>query len=185
MNSWTIISHTTDLISCLAIFTLLRQRNIHLILLITRSNFRYEFIISNSKNQAQPVIQDQSYCSIQLIYQALAAIQDLSYVFNRPGVDGAFYKHLCKKVICSFNHPFAHNLQYIINPKLLELGSWNFERNSTPQKVSHVRSHMSGVTCQMSCVRFHKYTFFFLIKWWSQFVEGLLSTGPTLHIVSS
>ena len=34
---------------------------------------------------------------------------------------------------------------------------------------------MSGVTCHMSCV-----TFFFLAKWGSFSVDGLLSMGPTL-----
>ena len=37
--------------------------------------------------------------------------------------------------------------------------------------VSRVTCHMSHVTCLMSI--------FFVLKWWSLLVEGLLSTGPT------
>ena len=45
----------------------------------------------------------------------------------------------------------------------------------TPQTchMSCVRCHVSGVTCNMSHVTF------FLNKWWSYSVEGLLSMGPT------
>ena len=43
--------------------------------------------------------------------------------------------------------------------------------------MSHVVCHVSCVTCHMSHVTF--FSFFFLTKWWSFLVEGLLSTGPT------
>ena len=49
--------------------------------------------------------------------------------------------------------PFPLNLQHIINPKPLELGSWNFERISTSDHVSHVTCHKSHVTCHVSGVR--------------------------------
>ena len=42
--------------------------------------------------------------------------------------------------------------------------------------VSRVMCHMSHVTSQVSHVNFF---FFFLTKWWSLWVEGLLSMGPT------
>ena len=37
--------------------------------------------------------------------------------------------------------------------------------------MSHVRCHVSGDTCQVPCL-------FFLTKWWSLSMAGLLSTGP-------
>ena len=49
-------------------------------------------------------------------------------------------------------HPFPPNLSDIIDPKVLELGSWNYERMFTPHHVSHVTGHGTGVTCQVSRV---------------------------------
>ena len=74
--------------------------------------------------------------------------------------------------------PFPPNLQDTINPKPLELESWNFERMFTPNHVSHVRCQVTGVRCQVSSVRF--FSSFFRTKLWSKSVEGLLSTGLTL-----
>ena len=46
--------------------------------------------------------------------------------------------------------------------------------------MCHVMCHVSRVTCHMSRVTCHMSPFFFfLTKWWSLLVEGLLSTGPT------
>ena len=48
--------------------------------------------------------------------------------------------------------------------------------------VSHVTCHVSHVTCHMprvTCHVSHLFLFFFLTKWWSLLVEGLLSTGLT------
>ena len=42
-------------------------------------------------------------------------------------------------------------------------------------QVSGVMRHMSGVRCHMAGVGCH----FFIIKWWSLLLEGLLSVGPT------
>ena len=54
----------------------------------------------------------------------------------------------------------------------------------TPLNMSRVTCHLSRVTCHMShvtCLMSHVmfFCFFFLIKWRSLSVEGLLSTGPT------
>ena len=73
---------------------------------------------------------------------------------NRPGVAGAVLQTPLW-LIDSFSHHFPPNLQDIINPKTLELGSWNFERMFTPHHVSHVRCHVSCVRCQVSGVRCH------------------------------
>ena len=51
------------------------------------------------------------------------------------------------------SEPIPPNLPDIINPKPLELGSWNFERMFTPPPC--VTCHMSGVTRHMSGVRCH------------------------------
>ena len=47
--------------------------------------------------------------------------------------------------------PFPPNLQVIINPKPIELESWNFERMFTLHHVSHVTCHVSHVRCQIFC----------------------------------
>ena len=54
------------------------------------------------------------------------------------------------RLINWLTEPFPPNLQDIINPKTLELGSWSFERMCTPNKchMTHVMCHMSGVTSQ-------------------------------------
>ena len=44
----------------------------------------------------------------------------------------------------------------------------------------HVICHMSHVKCYVSCVICYMTHFFFLTKWWSLFVEGLISTGRRL-----
>ena len=50
-----------------------------------------------------------------------------------------------------------------------------------------VTCHMSQVTCHMLNITFHisyisLFFFLFLAKWWSKWVEGLLSMGPTPYI---
>ena len=84
---------------------------------------------------------------------------------------------------------FHLNLQDIINPKPLELGTWTFGSMFTLHHVSHITCQVSGVrcqfsrvTCQMSHVIYFFFFNFFLLRtiWWSFLVEGLLSTGPTL-----
>ena len=88
-----------------------------------------------------------------------------SSYFNRPGVAGAVL-HTALLLIHSVTAPFPPNLQDIINPQPLELGSWNVGRVFTPHHVSHVTcdvSHfacqISHVTCQVSTVRSHMYFF--------------------------
>ena len=94
-------------------------------------------------------------------------------IFNRPGVSRGC--STISLVTHSFSQPFSPNLQNIINHKPEELGSWNFGRMFTPHNMSHVTCRMAHVTCHMSRVTCN----FFLTKWWSSSVEGLLSTGPT------
>ena len=45
-------------------------------------------------------------------------------------------------VTCHMSHVTLHN------PKLLELGTWNFKTMFTTPHVSHVTCHVSCVTCQ-------------------------------------
>ena len=51
--------------------------------------------------------------------------------------------------------------------------------------VSSITCQMSHFTCRLSCFTFQVshvtcfFLFFSFRKWWSQFVEGLLSMGPT------
>ena len=91
-----------------------------------------------------------------------------------------------KWLIDSVSDPFPPNIQDIISPKPLELGSWHFERIFIPpHHASHVTCHVSHLTCQVSGVRCHvpcffSSCFFSRTKWWSLSVEGLLSMGPTL-----
>ena len=76
--------------------------------------------------------------------------------------------------IHSVGHSFSFSLQGIINPKLLELGSWIFERMFTPQYVSHVTYQVSRVKCPASPsgVMSHKknlqviFNFFSPTIWW-------------------
>ena len=55
----------------------------------------------------------------------------------------------------SVTYPFSPNLQNIINPKLLELGTWNFETMFTTPCVSWVNCHVSCVMCHVSHVTCH------------------------------
>ena len=52
----------------------------------------------------------------------------------------------------------------------------------TPHHVSHVTYHVSYVTCLFFIFIYYS---FFLAKWWSYLVEGLLSKGPTPSSFSS
>ena len=52
------------------------------------------------------------------------------------------------------SHPFPPNLQNIITPKPLELGTWSLRQCSSPP-ACHVRCQVSGVRCQVSGVRCH------------------------------
>ena len=63
-------------------------------------------------------------------------------------------------------------------------GGQHFEQKFTPHNVSHVMCHMSSVMCQVLGV---KYPFFCccFFKWWSMWVECLLSTGPTPSFLCS
>ena len=47
------------------------------------------------------------------------------------------------------SQPFPPDIQNIINPKLLELENWNFERMFIPHHMSCVMCHVSRVTCPM------------------------------------
>ena len=77
---------------------------------------------------------------------------------------------------------FHLNLQDIINPKPLELGTWTFGSMFTLHHVSHITCQVSGVrcqfsrvTCQMSHVIYFILLFFLLWTiWWRFLVEGLL-----------
>ena len=62
--------------------------------------------------------------------------------------------------------PFVQNLQGAVDSKLLDLGSWNFERMFTPNHVSRVTCYVSSVTCQVSGVKCHNifFLFFFFHK---------------------
>ena len=76
-----------------------------------------------------------------------------SLIINRPVLAGAVLQ-TASSLINLLIHPFPPNLQHIINPKPLELGSWNFERMFTPHHVSCVICHASHVRCHVSCVMF-------------------------------
>ena len=78
-----------------------------------------------------------------------------SLIFNRPGGAGAVLYTTSLSFIKLLIHPFPPDLQNIINPKLLELGSYNFETIFTPTMchLSDVRCHVSGVVCHVSWVR--------------------------------
>ena len=85
--------------------------------------------------------------------------------------------------IHSFRDPFPPNLQNTITPKPLELETWHNVHHQPCLKchMSCVRLQMSCFKCQLPCVMcpVSCVTFFFLTKWWSYLVEGLLSKGPT------
>ena len=76
-------------------------------------------------------------------------------IFTRPGVAGAVLQ-TPSKLINLAGCLFPPNLQPIINPKPIELGSWNFERMFTSNYVSQVRCQVSGVTCCVICFQFEQ-----------------------------
>ena len=86
-----------------------------------------------------------------------------SLTFNRPGVAGRFYKHLFHSLISSVSHSvilFLPNRQNIINHKLLEQRTNNFEKIFTTPCVVHITYHMLRVTYHMSrvtCDNFNVY----------------------------
>ena len=53
------------------------------------------------------------------------------------------------------SHPFPPNLQNINAPKLLDLGTWNFETMFTTSCLSRVMCHMTCFTCHMTCFTCH------------------------------
>ena len=74
-------------------------------------------------------------------------------IANRPSVAGAVLQTppwLIHSFIHWLSHPFPPNLQDIINPKPLELGSWNFACMFTLYHVLYVTCQVSGVRCHMS-----------------------------------
>ena len=72
-----------------------------------------------------------------------------------PVKTGLFYKHLRHWLIKSPTAPFPPNLQNIINPKPLKIGTWNFKRWFTSLHWSPVMCHMSCVMCHMSHAMCH------------------------------
>ena len=95
-------------------------------------------------------------------------------------VGGLFYKHIFLSLINYVGDPFVQNLQdtFVSHVK------WHMSRVTC--QVSRVRCHVSGVTCLVSRVWCHvsgvkyKYIYFFLQHRVFWLMEGLLSTGPTL-----
>ena len=59
---------------------------------------------------------------------------------------------------------FTPNLQQIINPKPIELGSWNFEIMFTSNCVSEVRCQVSDVTCCVMSYIFNLNNFIWFCK---------------------
>ena len=98
--------------------------------------------------------------------------------FNRPRVAGAVLQSP-PSLINSLSDPLVQNLQDTVNTKLLELGSWNFEKMFTPHHVSHVRCQVSSVRCHMSRFRCHMsgVTCHFL----SDKVVGLVGGGSVIN----
>ena len=69
-------------------------------------------------------------------------------IFNRSGVAGAVLQTavLLTNWVSQWGiHPFPPDLQNIIIPKPLEIGSWNFVRIVIPHHVSPVTFHLSPV----------------------------------------
>ena len=62
------------------------------------------------------------------------------------------------------SNTFPPHLQYIKNPKPLELGTWNFHTMFTTCHVSCVKCHMSNVTCHLPHV-YMSHVFFYIIIW--------------------
>ena len=90
----------------------------------------------------------------------------LQSIFNRPGVAGAALQTPLSLInwLTLIESPFPPNLQNIINPKPLELGTWNAYTMFTT-------FHVSCVTCQVSPVTCHLSPVFFLLQiagasWW-------------------
>ena len=111
---------------------------------------------------------------IKIFWQPWQYYQCLNYIYLNKWID--YKQHPPPIVIyiavyvtkrCSTNslemiHRFiqsvilsSHTFRHYINPKLLELGSWYFERMFTPQHVSHVKCHVSHVMYQVWFVRCH------------------------------
>ena len=87
---------------------------------------------------------------------------------------GLFYNHLHDWFIHSLSHwvIFHLNLQDIINPKPLELGTWTFGSMFTLHHVSHITCQVSGVRCQFSpSVSPHQRSFLLLSVLLSALVE--------------
>ena len=79
------------------------------------------------------------------------------WIFNKPGVARAVLKTPLSHIDWLsdwLSDPFPPNLQDIINPKPLELGSWNFH----PHHLSHVTCHVSHVRCHKPGVMYHHLT---------------------------
>ena len=77
------------------------------------------------------------------------------WIVNRPDVARAVLQ--IPALLTDFlSHTFLPNFQNIITPKLWELDSWIFERMFTPHHMSHFRSHVSNVMCQVSEVEFFR-----------------------------
>ena len=70
-------------------------------------------------------------------------------VFNKPGVAGVFYKHLCDWLI----YPLWKYLQITVYPNCKSLGADIYERMFIPPHVSHVTYHVSCVMCLVSRVK--------------------------------
>ena len=87
------------------------------------------------------------------------------------------------------SQPFSPNLKKYHKSQIKRDRELKFWYNVHPlqhvkYQMSSVMCHMSYVTCHMSCVTCHNYIYiyFFWTKWSRIFVEGLLSTGPTLGV---
>ena len=96
-------------------------------------------------------------CTLWTLYSRDGVTKvNIDYVFNRPSVAGGVLKTPSSFIdsIDWLSYPYPPNLQHIINPKLLELWSWNFERMFTPTMchMSHVRCHVSGGKSCFLCV---------------------------------
>ena len=81
----------------------------------------------------------------------ICMFKDPNLAENLTRCQNSFFLRTPQSSWSSFFSKSAPNLQNIINPKPLELGT------STPPvcHVSHVMCHMSCVTCNMSGVRCH------------------------------
>ena len=89
---------------------------------------------------------------------------------SEPQPDSASYNVRCLKSQRHINWLSTLH-QDFINPKPLELGSWNYERMFNPHHVSHVMCLMLGVRWQVPCVFF--YFFYKVVK--------LVGGGPVIN----